>query len=140
MPPAEQITFRRPSTDDPEAWLGHLLVLAESDPGIAVVRAYHYLNSHMFEASKQLDPERTRYTDGSPAVMHAAAVGILAPEHVDLLDSLREAALSADDPDTQISPRQAREYVELVARVVIAMRDRLRALPASERHRIRSEG
>jgi hypothetical protein len=129
LPSAEQIVRLRPSTSDPEAWLGYLLVLAELHPRIAVSAAYHYLNSYAFSAAARLDPERTRYTDGSPAVMRAAAFGILAPEHVDVLDSLREAALSAGAPDTEVSPRQAREYVELVARVVVAMRERFRALP-----------
>jgi hypothetical protein len=148
LPPAERISpqfsLQWSSRAEPEAWFKYLLWLADTDPRAAVIRAYHYLNQYAFEASKQLDPERTRYTSGSPAVMHAAAVAILAPEHVEVVDRLGEAALSADDPDLEISPRQAREYVELVARLVVAMRDRLRALlesdalPASERERLRS--
>jgi hypothetical protein len=148
LPPADQISasisLSRSSRVEPEMWFRYLFWLADTDPRTAVIRAYHYLNQYAFEASKQLDPERTRYTSGSTAVMHAAALGVLAPEHVDVLDHLREAALSADDLGLEVSPRQAREYVELVARLVVAMRDRLRALPDSDplpesaRQRLRS--
>jgi hypothetical protein len=133
LPPAENIELPRPSTSDPEAWLGYLLVLADIDPRGAVMRAYNYLNSYARQLGERLG-ERTRYTDGSPAVMRIAAVGILAPEHLDVLDRLREAALSAYNPEEEITPRQAREYVELVARVVVAMRERFRALPDTERN------
>jgi len=125
-PDVEKIArLQRPTTDEPEAWLDYLGVLADVDPRSAVQQAYHFLNHQASEVTKRLYPDRAGYRDGEPSVARAAAVGLLPPEHVDVLDRLREAALSVHDPDVRISSQQARDYVLLIARLVTALRERL---------------
>jgi hypothetical protein len=133
---AEAVSLPTPneiaSTQAPDkpAWFDYLYcVLTEVDPRSAVIWGYHYLHHAAFEIASQLGHHPTRLTDDSPAVMHAAAVGLVIPEHVDVLERLRDAAFSAHDPNQEVSTRQAEDYTFLVARMIATMLDRLYRVP-----------
>jgi hypothetical protein len=116
------------AADDLPGEIGRLMLLATRDPRRAVVETDQFVNRYALETSEQLDPEQTRYTDGSPDVMRTAAVTLLAPEYVDVLDRLREAALRALDPAEKVSTGQAIDYVLLASRLVAYMNVRVREL------------
>jgi hypothetical protein len=118
----------RPTRGQPPARLQELVRLAISDPRRAVIDSYQFLNQYALETSERLDPEQTRYTDGSPAVMRAAAVNLLAPEHADVLDRLRDAALRALGSEDEVSPGQALDYALLASRLMGFMTGRLERL------------
>jgi hypothetical protein len=112
-----------PTPSEAEARVRAARRMAARNPRNAILQSYLYLNGYLLGFARGLDPEQTRFTDGSPATMRAAVVALLAPEHVDVLDRLRETALSALE-DEDVSPRQAREYVDLVMRLMAAIRQR----------------
>jgi hypothetical protein len=89
---------------------------------IALLNAY-LLTVALYHPDMQ---ERVRYTDGSPAVLRFAVATLLAPEHTDVLERLRDTAVIA--LEDEVSPRQAKEYVQLVRRLLLAVDERLRTL------------
>jgi hypothetical protein len=128
------------AADDLPGEIGRLMLLATKDPRRTVVETYQFVNRYALEASEQLDPEQTRYTDGSPDVMRTAAVTLLAPEHADVLDRLRVAALGTLDPAEKVSPGQAIDYVLLASRLVAYMNVRVRELQEARAQATDTEG
>jgi hypothetical protein len=139
LPPPPVITPRKapsarreiPQGSDPEVDVigeefARLAVLASRNPRRAVAETYQFVNRYALEASEQLDPEQTRYTDGAPDTMRTAAVTILAPQHADVLDHLRDAALRASDRREKVSTEQAIDYAILAMRLVVAMQGSIR--------------
>jgi hypothetical protein len=111
-----------------EASLDRTLALAATNPRQAILEAYAFLTAFLMTVASHPDmQERVRYTDGSPDVLSFAVTSLLAPEHAHVLDSLRDAALSATS-DEEVSPQQAREYVQLVRRLLLAVAERLPTL------------
>jgi hypothetical protein len=134
LPPSESPKDQAAkATYEPPAQLYDLMHLALSEPRRAIVETYHFVNHYAWEASQGRDPEQTRYTDGSPDVMRLAAVNLLAPKYADVLDRLRDAALRAQDPEEEVTPGQALDYVLIASRLVGFMAGRLGlAKPATE--------
>lgn len=116
--------------EDPEEWLRFFMEFAERSPLVAVHGSYHHLNGWLYEAAKRLDPKRVRIM-GDPGPLgptRAAAVGLLTPELDKVLRRLSDALHSAQEWDEQVSRRQAREFILLVARLVSAVQERLHML------------
>jgi hypothetical protein len=108
-----------------ETSLDRTLALAATNPRQAILEAYAFLTAFLLTAANLPDmQERVRYTDGSPDMLSFAVTSLLAPEHAHVLDTLRDAALSATS-DQEVSPQQAREYVQLVRRLLLAVAERL---------------
>jgi hypothetical protein len=107
-----------------DAEFDRALALAATNPRQAILEAYAFMTAFLVTvANLPVMQERVRYTDGSPAVLSFAVTSLLAPEHAHVLDSLRDAALSALDED--VTPQQARDYVQLVRRLLLAVAERL---------------
>jgi hypothetical protein len=125
---AEEIPLMH-AVDEPEPWLVYLFHLVHENPRKAVLEAYSSLNKFLLRVAKHLDhvePERLRYTDGSPSILRPGILGVLAAEEVDVLDPLRRAAgYALDADDEEVSPERAIQYLETVSRLVLAVRERL---------------
>jgi hypothetical protein len=128
---AEAIPLRPAATEGPEPWFRDLSLLAVENPRRAVVEAYRWLTDFLLKASEYLDPERYRYTEGTPAVRRLAAQAVLAPDHAALLTNLSDAAELALHDDDIIDADRAIQYVQLVARLVAAVREGLPEVPES---------
>jgi hypothetical protein len=127
LPVTEKTGQPEPTTGMLEASLDYNLALADTNPRQAVLEAYAFMNAYLLTVAYHPDmEERVRYTDGSPAVLRFAVATLLAPEHADVLERLRETAVTALEED--VSPRQARQYVQLVKRLLLAVDERLRTL------------
>jgi hypothetical protein len=120
--------MRRLKVTNPEEWLGFFMELADRDPYTAVQGSLHVMSGYLYQAADLLDPKRARIMDIRSGAGRAASVGLLTPEHEKVVNRLRDAALSAKDWDEQVSRRQAREFVLLVARLVSAVQERLHML------------
>jgi hypothetical protein len=117
-----------PTMSDLPEQLQSLFLTASFAPRTAVMQAQHLLNAYAWDASQRLDPEPTPYPTTTPPVQRATAVGLLAPEQADVLDRLRHAALRAYDPDEELTPGQAIDYVLVVTRLIEFMRGRFKEL------------
>jgi len=111
----------RPTDSEPLDALDGLLQLAVENPRRAVIESYHRVHQYVEDASGQLDPGQFLDADGSPVASYPAAVRALTPEYLGILHRLRLAAILAQDPDEEVTPSQAREYVLLAYRVVAYM-------------------
>ena len=110
---------------DPEEWLSFFMELADRDPLGAVHGSFHFMNGYLYEAANRLNPELTRIAGVRSGWGRAASVGLLTPEQEKLRERLGDAVTSASEWDEQVSYRQAREFVLLVARLVSAVQERL---------------
>lgn len=113
---------------DPEEWLSFFMELADRDPSGAVHGSYHFMNAYLYEVANRLNPELARIAGERSGWGRAASVGLLTPEHEKVRERLRDAVRSASDWDEQVSYRQAREFILLVARLVSAVQERLHML------------
>jgi hypothetical protein len=113
---------------DPERWLGFFMELADRDPFSAVHGSYHFMNGYLWEAAERLNPRLARIADERSGWGRAASVGLLTREHEKVGDRLGDAVKSVSQWDEQVSRRQARDFVLLVARLVSAVEERLHML------------
>ena len=117
-----------------EAEFDRALALAATNPRQAILEAYAFLTAFLVTvANFPAMQERVRYTDGSPAILSFAVTSLLAPEHAHVLDNLRDAAQSALDED--VTPQQARDYVQLARRLLLAVAERFPSLEEQQPER-----
>jgi hypothetical protein len=136
LSPEEVEEMQRMRMEDTDRWLGFFMEVAERDPFTAVHGSYHRLNVYLYQAAQRLDPERVRRVEVAQGPLGAAAaevVGLLTREHEKVLHRLGDAVRSVHEWDEQVSRRQAREFVLLVARLVSAVQERLHMLLETRR-------